>query len=311
MSKSMTRSFLGLLLAAALPWGSGVGAETLDVSDPDQALLASNKLICANEPGEVSLYWWQGVVYSRIPGEKDRHLFDVQGMNVRQCGRFEDEVRGLGFRSVSREVMLYLDPETGEVLETWDNPWTGETVEVVHVHNDPVNSRLVNWSRDEQGEPRATFEPDLVLNGTVLRGGGAARLFYNNPLAGNYQDFEGGKYHATEFLTLAYPLEDALDAEATAIQDAVISWGRISGWLPWMKMRGRTGIMVHYTHGMRLFDWADLPAVLRDEIEANYPTFMAPPPVDDDLPNETTWTVFKRIVDDKRASGEWPEQSAR
>ena len=311
MIKPGISRFLGLLLAAPFLWAPGATAETLDVTDPDQALLAGNKLICANEPGEVSLYWWQGVVYSRIPGEKDRHLFDVQGMNVRQCGRFEDEVRGLGFRSVSREVMLYLHPETGEVLDTWENPWTGETVEVVHVHNDPVNSRAVNWSRDEEGEPRATFEPDLVINGTVLRGGGAARLFYNNPLAGDYQDFEGGKYHATEFLTMAYPLEDALNAEATAIQDAVISWGRISGWLPWMKMRGRSGILVHYTHGMRLFDWADLPQVLREEIETNYPVFLAPPPVDDDRPNETTWTVFKRIVDDKRAAGEWPEQSER
>ena len=112
---------LGLMLTASLLWAPGIDAETLDVSDPDQALLANNKLICANEPGEVSLYWCQGVVYSRIPGEKDRHLFDVQGMNVRQCGRFEDEVRGLGFRSVSREVMLYLDPETGDVKE-WPSP---------------------------------------------------------------------------------------------------------------------------------------------------------------------------------------------
>ena len=69
--------------------------------------------------------------------------------------------------------------------------------------------------------------------------------------------------------------------------------------------------MVHYTYGMRLFDWADLPAVLREEIETNYPTFMTPPSVDDDRPNETTWTVFKRIVDEKRAAGEWPEQGPR
>lgn len=295
----------------SLTMTGSAGADRLDVSDPDQALLATNKIICANEPGEVSLYWWQGVVYSRIPGEKDRHIFNVQGMNVRQCARFEDDTRGLGFRSVSREVMLYLDPETDEVLRSWTNPWTGESVEVMHVHNDPVNSRRASWARDETGEPTATFEPETVVNGMVLRGGGAARLFYNNPLAGDYQDYEGGKYHATEFLTLAYPLEDALDAEHTAIQDSVLSWGRISGWLPWMKMRGRTGLMVHYTHGMRLFDWEDLPAVLREEIETNFPTFMAPPPVDDDRPNETTWTVFKRMIDEKRASGELPEQGPR
>ena len=297
---------LAAVLMAGTTWADG---PKLDVSDPDQALMASNKLFCDNQPGNVSLYWWQGVAYSRIPGEKDRHLFDVQGMNVRQCARFEDETRGLGFRSVSREVMFYLDPETGEVLREWENPWTGETVEVIQVHNDPVNSRAPRWARDESGEATARFEPNVVMNGVGMQGGGAARLFYNNPLQGEYQDYEGGKYHASEFLSIAYPMEDALDAEQSAIQDAVISWGRVSGFLPWMKMRGRSGLLVHYTHGMRLHDWNDLPEVLRNEIEQNYPTFRTPPPVDDDRPNETSWTVFKRIIDERRAAGMEPEQA--
>jgi uncharacterized protein DUF1838 len=298
MNKHLSRILTAcLLLPAAI---SQAGTDTLDVSDPEQALLASNKLFCDNQPGDVSLFWWQGVVYSRIPGEKDRHLFDVQGVNARQCGRYEDDVRGLGFRSVSREIMLYMDPESGEVLETWDNPWSGETVEVIQVHNDPVNSRAIRWSRDEQGEPSATFDGMTVMDGVALQGGGAARLFYDNPLQGDYQEYEGGKYHASEFLTIAYPMDDALNASKTAIQDAVISWGRVSSWLPWMKMRGRSGVMVHYTHGMRLHDWNELPEKLRLEIETNYPKFTQPPPVNDKRPNETTWTVFKRILDERR-----------
>jgi hypothetical protein len=282
----------------------------LDVSDPDQALLASNKLFCDNAPETPSLYWWQGVVYSRIPGEKDRHIFNVQGMNIRQCAKFEDPVKGLGFRSVSREIMLYLDPETNEVLRSWENPWTGETVEVMHVNNDPVNSRAPRFSRDDDGKPKATFDSMTVMNGMGLQGGRAALLFYNNPLAGDYQDYEGGKYHASEFLTIAYPMDDALDASKTAIQDAVISWGRVSGWLPWMKMRGRSGLMVHWTHGMRLHEWDDLPEVLRTEIETHFPIYRNPPPVDDARPNDTTWTVFKRWIDEKREKEEVPEQSA-
>ena len=308
----MTDLTIRNLLAAgllALIANTALAADQLDVSDPDQALLASNKLFCDNEPEKDTLYWWQGVVYSRIPGEKDKLLFNVQGMNIRQCARFEDPVKGLGFRSVSREIMLYLDPQTNEVLRTWNNPWTGETVEVMQVHNDPVNSRAPRYARDEEGKPAATFDP-TVMNGMGLQGGGAALLFYNNPLTGDYQDYEGGKYHASEFLTIAYPMEDALDPSRTAIQDAVISWGRISGWLPWMKMRGRSGLMVHWTQGMRLHDWDDLPEVLRTEIANNYPEYVEPPPVDDDRPNDTTWTVFKRWIDEKRAKGEVSEQEA-
>lgn len=299
------------ILVCSLIALNATAAEKLDVRNPNDALLVSNKLFCDNQAETPSLFWWQGMVYSRIPGEKDKHIFNVSGMNIRQCARFEDPVKGVGFRSVSREVMLYLDPETNEVLKTWDNPWTGEAVEVLHVQNDPVNSRAPRFARDENGEPQATFEPALVIDGMVLQGGGAAKLFYNNPLAGDYQDYEGGKYHASEFLTMAYPLEDALGASETAIQDAVISWGRVSGWLPWMKMRGRSGLMVHWTHGMRLHDWSEMPDELRDEIEANYPVYREPPPVDDARPNDTTWSVFKRWIDEKRAAGEIPEQPAR
>jgi hypothetical protein len=294
----------------ALSFTASLSAESLDVSDPNQALMATNKLFCDNQPGEFSLFWWQGSAWSRIPGEKDKHIFNVQGMNMRQCAKLEDPVKGVGFRSVSREIMLYLDPETNEILRTWTNPWTEEEVTVMHVANDPVNSRAPSFARNEDGTPRARFEPALEINGTALQGGGAALLFYNNPLAGDYQDYEGGKYHASEFLTMAYPVEDALDAEHSAIQDAVISWGRVSGWLPWMKMRGRSGVMVHWTHGMRLQKWEDLPDVLRNEIEANYPIYREPPPVDDARPNDTTWTVFKRWVDEKRAAGELPQQDA-
>jgi hypothetical protein len=308
MKHSTLRIFTMTVALAAI---SGLAAEQqLDVSDPEQALLASNKLFCDNEPGKDSLFWWQGEAYSRIPGEKDKHIFNVQGMNIRQCAKFEDPVKGTGFRSVSREVMIYMDPETNEILRTWTNPWTNEEVEVVHVNNDPVNSRAPSFARDEEGNPRAKFAPALQIDNTALQGGGAALLFYNNPLAGDYQDFEGGKYHASEFLTMAYPMDDALDASKTAIQDVVISWGRISGWLPWMKMRGRSGVMVHWTHGMRLHSWDDLPEVLRNEIDANYPIYREPPPLDDPRPNVTTWSVFKRWVDEKRAAGELPEQDA-
>lgn len=285
-------------------------ADKLDPSDPNQALLATNKLFCDNKPETMALYWWQGVVYSRIPGEKDKHIFNVQGMNARQCARFEDPVKGIGFRSVSREIMLYLDPQTNEILRSWENPITGESVEVMHVHNDPVNSRATRFAKSDKGEPRASFDPSKAIHGTMLQGGGAAKLFYTNPLTGDYQDYEGGKYHASEFLTMAYNVDDALDASQTAIQDAVISWGRISGWLPWMKMGGREGLMIHYTHGMRLKKWQELPKLLRTEIETNYPEYRTPPPVDDKRPNETTWTVFKRWMDAKRAKGEAPEQAA-
>ena len=71
----------------------------------------------------------------------DRLLFRFEGMNTRQCVTVIDPVRGKGFRQVSREILIYPDPTTGRIIDEWQNPWSGETVQVLHIANDPVNFR--------------------------------------------------------------------------------------------------------------------------------------------------------------------------
>lgn len=137
----------------------------------------------------------------------------------------------------------------------------------------------------------------------MLHGGGAARLFYENPLAGDYQEYVGNWYHAMEFGTSATPEADALDANSPFVDDRVISWGRVSEWLPWMEMGDRSGVVVFHTAGMRLNSWDDMPDVLKNEIKANYPLYVAPPPMDYDKPRQTTWTVVRDYIDAKRAAG--------
>ena len=293
----MRRSMIAaLLVAAATP-----AAAQLKPANADDAFRMNTKVICSTKADEWSVFYWEGTVYSRIRGEKDRHLFNVKAMSMRQCQPFTDPVKGVGSRSVNREIMFYTDPDSGEVMRTWKNPWSGETVEVIHVHNDPVNSREPSWSRNADGSPRAKFE-HVVKDGYMYQGGGAALLFYDNPLAGEYQDFVGNKYQAAEFLTAVVPMKVLSDPKTTRSNDTVISWGRISRWMPWMKMGGRDGALVHYTGGLRLNAFDELPEWMKKEVRANYPAYVAPPPTDDKRPNETSWTVFKRLTDAKRAS---------
>jgi hypothetical protein len=85
--------------------------------------------------------------------------------------------------------------------------------------------------------------------------------------------------------------------------DPAIAWVRISPWLPWMRMGGRPGGLVFNAVGQTMANGiADLPAVLRDEIAANYPIYDTPPPGDDARPNETSWTYFRKVFDAERAA---------
>jgi hypothetical protein len=296
---SITVAALSLLAAGA---ASAAGkAQPLDPANADDQLRIQVKMSCSLVEGTPTLYWWSGRMWARVPGEPNRLLFNVHGMNMRQCRVKQDPVRGFCYRSVSREVMLYLDPVTNEVVRRWKNPWSSEEVDVVHVANDPVNARDWYCSRDKDGKPvdrsdNLSFKDDLLLEG-----GGAARLFYKSPLAGEYQDYVGGTYHAMEFGTSAASAREALDAGDSELQDTLISWVRISRWLPWMKMGDRDGLVVFHTAGMRLDSWEQLPEVVRREVDMNYPTYKAPPPLDDPRPNETSWTVFKKFIDAQRA----------
>lgn len=59
-------------------------------------------------------------------------------------------------------------------------------------------------------------------------------------------------YHAMENLTSVMPQEDALDANATEVEDRVISWVRVSKGLSWMCMGARVGVVIFHTAGIWL-----------------------------------------------------------
>lgn len=285
---------------AAMP----ANARTLDPAKPEDAIEIMKRTQCGVKDGTPAVYYWSGKVYSRITGEPDRLLFHGEGMNVRQCVSVADEKRGTGYRQVSREVMVFTDPKTGEILRTWTNPWTDEKVEVMQIANDPVNARP-SFPYGADGKP---FQLSHKRMGQWFAMPLEVPLFYHNVLAGDYQDFVGNKYHAMEIFDFVARTDELLDTKNPTAYPSV-SWVRISDWMPWMKMRGRQGQIVFNAMGTKLKSYDELPKVLKDEIAANYPIYTQAPPVDDARPNETTWTVFKKWVDEKRkAAPEAPKQ---
>jgi hypothetical protein len=176
-------------------------------------------------------------------------------------------------------------------------------VDVFQIANDPVNQRP-QFPYAADGSP---YKLTARREGRWFFQPFEAPLFYHNVLGGEYQDYVGGKYHAMEIFDFAYDAEEMLNTK-NAMVYPIISWVRISDWMPWMKMRGRQGQMVFNAMGNKLKSYDELPKVLKDEIALNYPIYNAPPPLDDARPNATTWTEFKKKVDGERgAKGEAPK----
>jgi hypothetical protein len=294
----MGSSFIrGAAIAATLFAGcaaaGSAAAKGIDINTPEGAIAAFRKVQCSTEDRRPTVYYWTGETYSRVPGEPDRLLFRFEGMNVRQCVTVEDPVRGTGFRQVSREVLFYQDPATGQIVDEWKNPWSGETVKVLHIANDPVNFRAPIFPVRADGKP---YETDIQVMSDHWWGTTTVPLFYRNPLAGDFQDFVGGTYHATEMFNFFGRMSDLTDPKKHSA-DVNVAWARVSDWLPWMKMRGRAGLLYFNGAGLKLDSYAELPAGMRAAIEARAPIYKDPPPVDDQRPNETSWTYFKRQME--------------
>lgn len=285
------------LLISSLLIAAGVHAaaaeerhpNAIDLASPEGALAAMRRIWCGDADGS-PVYWnWRGEAYARRQGEKDRLLFKVEGLNVRSCVAAQDQKRGAGFRTVSRELLLYLDPATGKPLTRWTNPWTNETVDVVHVSNDPVNAE--HFTRGKDGEPLSwrghAIGDNWFLTSTIP-------LFYPNPLGGEYQPEIGGTYHATEMFNFMGDRASLAGGEGPSAK-VLVGWVRMSDWLPWMKMGGREGLVYMHTAGRKLSDWAEVSPLMREEVAAHYPLYRDPPPLDDKRPNVTSWSFFRTL----------------
>lgn len=286
--KLFGRIFAPIIAAALL----GSIAHAADLDTAEGRLAAFRKMQCSTIDAKESFFWWTGNAYGRVEGQPDIRLFRVEGINVRRCATVEDPERGTGFRLITREILVYQDPVTGEMLDTWENPYTGKTVKVLHVANDPVNQPAQFPLRRDGSE----YQLPIMTNGNDWWWTAAVPLFYNNPLAGDYQKYVGGTYHATEMFNFKGKLDDLLDANSDSAEPFV-GWVRLAQWLPWMEMGSRAGKMYFHTGGKKVGDYENVPSDFRAIIEEHFPLYRHAPPMDDDRPNETSWTYFKKVMD--------------
>lgn len=266
------------------------------------------KLRCSINPNDIDTYMeFRGNVYSNIDGQSPQMLFQILGVNVANCLKEEDG----SYFLTTREIMLYLDPVTGEKLTQWRNPFTKEDVTVVHVFNDPVQMLLSN------DEPYL-FTVDEEQN--VAQQIEDVPLFYPNPL---YQGYDNNKnnnftsyaptpsYQGGEYFSFQVKLDDLNNTQLDKIENVHYTWTRTSQFVPFMKMgdnqeRYEEGYLLFSSHGRRVSSYDGLDPILKDEIENRVPLMKHAPTCQLDIPNETSWTYFQKYFQNYLDGEEFP-----
>ena len=156
-------------------------------------------------------------------------------------------------RRLCREIILYTDLRSGEVLEEWRNPLTEETVKVVHVANDPFNYLIEDHFpappsfgglNKAAPPPRAEFLLPWHQHGEWAAMEMHIHLLYPSALQPDKwpRESSGPMVQASEFFAHHVKVADLQNPKLKTL-DFQGTWNRITPWLPWMLMGQRPGMM--------------------------------------------------------------------
>jgi hypothetical protein len=268
------------------------GKTVLDLNQPQDNLRAFIKTRASLEPEEV-FFGWTGGVFSYVPDQRGRHLFCFAGFNVARAVQVEG-----GYDLLTREAAFYQDVEGGQILQRWQNPFTGQTQPVVHVWNDPVNQKLRHeWKGQGLTRPYTDLgNGDICWPIDVFLSYPSPLPQDEYPLYSQSDTYQGGE------LFQFYVRREDLEDESLSSAPCLISWARIGPWLPWMEMADRPGHLVYHCRGKKLPGGAaDLPAQIREYVEVTQPKFLSAPDAFTG-PNETSWSYFKKWLAERQAT---------
>jgi hypothetical protein len=264
----------------------------LDLDDPETNFRAMLKLR-ADLAGKDCLSAFPGTAWAMVPQERNYRCFKTFGIGA---SRIEEVPEG--WRIYSREVLYYLDPDTGAILESWKNPFLGgREVEVVHIANDPVNGVFARQGSPVLSPPYpyVSAGDDVVFqwNFFIFKPAELTRSEY--PLYSS-----GDKDQHAELWGIKGRKSEILDPAVTSAS-CVMSWSRVAGWLPFMEMGASPGTMVFHSHSMKLMDGVDdIPRYILDYTERNYPKYLEAPKEWAGPVMTSSFGEFKKRIDARR-----------
>lgn len=213
----------------------------LDFKDNVWNREAYAKLNGHTDPAKEKFGWFSGKAFGVKPNQKNLELCGFEGFSVSRLLRNEDG----SYRKLLREVGFYTDLKTGEVLETFENPYTGETVKVVPVANDPYNYTISEFypeppsygGLNKEKKPRIPLLLDWKKKGDTVFLTTDIHLYYPSALQPDEwpRESPGEMTRVSEMFRYYMDAKDVGDPSLTSIPH-VGSWVRETPWFPWLLM---------------------------------------------------------------------------
>lgn len=236
------------------------------------------RMIGSLEPVDV-VTSFTGSVTALRPGHAAAHLLCVDGLSVGRAERIDG-----GFRWLSREALIFVDPQTREPLDTYTHAILGGEREVVHVWNDPHNDSFTTEDfllRPQISEGFVSFSREILHVET-------------NPLSPSRwpQESSGEMLSLVDlrrYTTTIQALEGSVPSVAC---DTTRTW--ITPWVPWMLCGTAPGYLVWHLSGRKLIHgYRSLSVGIRSFVEQQRPEFAFAPRTFV-ATNESIWSAHQK-----------------
>jgi hypothetical protein len=264
--------------------GDALKGPYLDLSTGRGNQLAYARLQSDIDFGQQKYFWFKGYVMGVRPNKRVNDLFGAQGFGVIRLKEREDG----SFERLCREIILYTDLNTNEVLEEWKNPFIQETVKVVQVDNDPFNYLIADHFppppsfgglNKEKAPPKIPFVLPWTQRGDWLEMEMHIHLAYPNALQPEEwpRESSGKVARVSEMFAHHVKAADMQNPDITSL-DYLGTWNRITPWLPWMYM-GQADGGCQYNCFMGTADHPGdvLPKPVMDYAEKHYAKYFEAP----------------------------------
>jgi hypothetical protein len=267
------RDFLHLTLSAGLSLGA-CAAPRPNIAAPaglndSQQLLDAYLRLSGSFDDRLIIWWMTGTRY----GVVDARAKALYGMQVGMFHRYYPQPDGT-VRLAFFELTYYTDLETGKLLETFDNPYTGETNRVRHVRLGPeirqLSTQGLMTEENEMVQDYRTSLGPAVVNGDRLwiPASVEATIKFPKPTA--------PEILLNIYTTVQGSLSDALNP-AIVSADCTFEFHNVLKWEPWMQMFDHPGHMMSTASGRKLQAVEALPQTYRDMANQVHPKYMGDP----------------------------------
>ncbi|WP_446831092.1 DUF1838 family protein [Candidatus Foliamicus sp.] len=250
---------LGLGGALSIEAAHAASGGIFPEADDKDAWLKSWMRMQASFEEQDSPWWYMGRIYAQIGESEPRHILDLEGTEIYWARPLGDGQ----FSISSRTLTFFKDPATGEMLDEFANPYTGENI--------PVRPNILG------GRDGARYSNEGMTFSERIDPSGQLRRW-------NWQWTHSGRHvwlmasrgmqHMPqpwlEAFTMFCLADDFADSSISSLRSSFSST-YFSPWLHWMGMEGREGHLIWHSSGCKLESVDEVSEAYRERADRLFP----------------------------------------